>query len=169
MEGIGATGGILLWGRTFGGVYIPCIYSHARWSHRRRFRSLLLCPLSVELYHFPVFVDFNFHKNFFLKTHCFTENLHRPFRYCFHIKALTLPLLVCLWMADVWNTLQCQGQTELLRTRLFQASKHLHPKDNLPRAASPLALAICPSPFPVHLPAVSLIDLMDDKGNVLVS
>ena len=109
-----------------------------------------------------------FIKNF-KKTHCFTENLHRLFRYCFHIKALTLPLLVCLWMADVWNTLQCQGQTELLRTRLFQASKHLHPKDNLPRAASPLALAICPSPFPVHLPAVSLIDLMDDKGNVLVS
>ena len=27
-------------------------YSHARWSYRRRFRSLLLCPLSVEHYYF---------------------------------------------------------------------------------------------------------------------
>ena len=43
-------------GCTFGGVYIPCIYSHARWSYRRRFRSLL-CPLFVERYHFPLFVD----------------------------------------------------------------------------------------------------------------
>ena len=38
----------------FGGVYIPWIYSHARWSYRRRFRSLLLCPLSVGHYHFPL-------------------------------------------------------------------------------------------------------------------
>ena len=42
---------------TFGGVYIPCIYSHARWSYRRRFRSLLLCPLSVERYCIPLLVD----------------------------------------------------------------------------------------------------------------
>ena len=41
---------------TLGGVYIPCIYSHARWSYRKRLRSLLLCPLSVELYYFPLFV-----------------------------------------------------------------------------------------------------------------
>ena len=33
---------------TFGGVYVPCINSHARWSYRRLFTSLLLCPLSVE-------------------------------------------------------------------------------------------------------------------------
>ena len=33
------------------------IYSHARWSYRRRFGSLLLCPLSVERYYFPSFVD----------------------------------------------------------------------------------------------------------------
>ena len=32
MEGIYTTGGILFWGCTFGGVYIPCVYSHARWS-----------------------------------------------------------------------------------------------------------------------------------------
>ena len=37
------TGGILLWGCTLGGVYIPCIYSHASWSYRRRFRSLCCC------------------------------------------------------------------------------------------------------------------------------
>ena len=49
-------GGILFWGWTFGGVYIPCIYSHARWSYLRRFRSLLLCPLSFARYYFPLFV-----------------------------------------------------------------------------------------------------------------
>ena len=61
MEGIYDTGGTLFCfvflGCTFGGVYIPCIYSHARWSYRRRFTSLLLCPLSVERYYFPLFVD----------------------------------------------------------------------------------------------------------------
>ena len=41
-------------GCIFGGVYTPCIYWHARWSYRRRFRSLLLCPLSVERYYFPL-------------------------------------------------------------------------------------------------------------------
>ena len=35
------------WGCNFGGVYISCIYSHARWSFHRRLRSLLLCPFSV--------------------------------------------------------------------------------------------------------------------------
>ena len=40
--------GILFWGRTFDGVYVPCIYSHPRWSYCRQFRSLLLGPLSVE-------------------------------------------------------------------------------------------------------------------------
>ena len=49
--------GILFWGCTFGGVYIPCIYSHARCSYRWQFRSLLLCPLPFELYHFPLFGD----------------------------------------------------------------------------------------------------------------
>ena len=38
-------------------IYLPCIYSHARWRYRRRFRSLLLCPLSVERYYFPLHVD----------------------------------------------------------------------------------------------------------------
>ena len=33
---------------TVGGVYVACIYSHARWSYRGRFRSLLLCPVSTE-------------------------------------------------------------------------------------------------------------------------
>ena len=42
---------------TLGGVYVSCIYSHARWSYHRRFRSLLLCPLSVELSYFPSFLD----------------------------------------------------------------------------------------------------------------
>ena len=44
-------------GCTFGGVYIPCIYSHARWNYRGRFRSLLLCPLLVEGYSFHLFVN----------------------------------------------------------------------------------------------------------------
>ena len=57
MEGIYATGGILFWGCTFGGVYIPCIYLHARWSYHRQFRYLLLCPLSVKRYYFHLFVD----------------------------------------------------------------------------------------------------------------
>ena len=30
------------WECTFGGIYIPCIYSHTRWSYRRRFGSWLL-------------------------------------------------------------------------------------------------------------------------------
>ena len=54
MEGTYATGSILFWGCTFGGVFISCINSHARWSYRRRFRSLLLCPLSVEFYYFSL-------------------------------------------------------------------------------------------------------------------
>ena len=32
----------LSWGCTFGGVYVPCIYSHARWWYRRRFRSVVV-------------------------------------------------------------------------------------------------------------------------------
>ena len=53
---------LYLWKRvTFGGVFIPCIYSHARWSYRRRFRSLRLCPLSVERYYFPLFGDTSRH------------------------------------------------------------------------------------------------------------
>ena len=54
---LGLPGTDLHRGCTFGGVYIPCSYSHAEWSYRRRFRSLLLCPLSVERYYFPLFVD----------------------------------------------------------------------------------------------------------------
>ena len=46
-----------IWGCTFDGVDVPYIYSHARCSYRRRFRFLLLCPLSVERYYFPLFVD----------------------------------------------------------------------------------------------------------------
>ena len=42
---------------TFGGVYVPCIYSHARWSYRRLFRSLSLRPLSVDRYCFPLIVE----------------------------------------------------------------------------------------------------------------
>ena len=40
-----------------GGVYVPCIYSHAGWSHRKRCRSLSLGPLSVERHYFLLFVD----------------------------------------------------------------------------------------------------------------
>ena len=49
-------GHIFFWGCTFGRVYLdlPCIYSHDRWSYRRRFRLSLLCPLSVERYYFPL-------------------------------------------------------------------------------------------------------------------
>ena len=38
-------------------VELSCSYSHARWSYRRRFRSLLGCPLSVKRYYFPGFVE----------------------------------------------------------------------------------------------------------------
>ena len=62
MEGTYATGGILFFFFFFEDVplveFIHLVfYSHARWSYRRRFRSLLLCPLSVERYYFPMFVD----------------------------------------------------------------------------------------------------------------
>ena len=58
MEGIYASGGIFFWGCTLLCIYVFCIYSHARWSYRGRLRSLLLCPLSVERYYFPSFVNF---------------------------------------------------------------------------------------------------------------
>ena len=35
-------------GMYLGGVYIPWVYLHARWSYLRQFRSLLLCSLAVE-------------------------------------------------------------------------------------------------------------------------
>ena len=44
------------WIVCFCGVYVPCIYSHARWSYRGRFRSSLLCPLSVKRYYFLGFL-----------------------------------------------------------------------------------------------------------------
>ena len=40
-----------------GGVYVAWIYLHARWSYPRQFRSVSLCPLSVEHYYFPSLVD----------------------------------------------------------------------------------------------------------------
>ena len=88
MEGIHATGGILFWGCAFGGVYIPCIYSHAWCTYCRRFRSLSLCPLSVERYYFPLFVDF-------------TQALKASF--CFRLQQFTLRstckcVYVCVYM-----------------------------------------------------------------------
>ena len=41
---------------TPGGVYVSCIYLHARWGYRRRFRSLLSRPLSVERNYFPLLI-----------------------------------------------------------------------------------------------------------------
>ena len=32
-------------GTPFGGIYVPCIYSHARWSYRRPFSGLCCCVL----------------------------------------------------------------------------------------------------------------------------
>ena len=37
-----------------GGVYLVCVYSHARWSYHRRFRSLLWCPFSGDRYWLPL-------------------------------------------------------------------------------------------------------------------
>ena len=53
---------------------IPGIYLHVRWSYHRRFRSLLLCPLSVKRYYFPWFVDY-------------TQALKASF--CFRLKQFT--------------------------------------------------------------------------------
>ena len=39
------------------GFYVPCIYLHAGWRYCRWLWSLLLCPLSVECYCLPLFVD----------------------------------------------------------------------------------------------------------------
>ena len=50
-------GAFFFLGWTFGGVYVPCIYSHARWSYYRRFRSVVVCPLSVKCYYFPLSGD----------------------------------------------------------------------------------------------------------------
>ena len=43
-------------GFTLGGVYVLCIYSHAKWSYRRRFKSLLLCPCLLSAVNVPMFV-----------------------------------------------------------------------------------------------------------------
>ena len=48
---------------------MPGTYSHARWSYRKRFRSLLLCPLSIERYYFPWFVDPNYGFNLPSRLH----------------------------------------------------------------------------------------------------
>ena len=40
-------------GCAFGGIYVPCSYSHARWSYRRRFLSLISLYLVSLL--FPLF------------------------------------------------------------------------------------------------------------------
>ena len=48
--------GFLFRGCTFGGVYVPCIYSHARWIYHRQFSSLWSCSLSIERYYFPLLV-----------------------------------------------------------------------------------------------------------------
>ena len=42
---------------TFGGTYVPYIYSPARWSYHWVVRFLLMRPLSVEHYYFPLFAD----------------------------------------------------------------------------------------------------------------
>ena len=54
MEGMYATGGILFWECTFGGVYTPCIYSHARWSYVGDSDLCWYATLSVERYYFPL-------------------------------------------------------------------------------------------------------------------
>ena len=56
------------WGCTFGGVNIPCIYSHAGWSYPRRSRSLLLCALSVWRY-ISIFLPLCF---------CWSQSLSAP-------------------------------------------------------------------------------------------
>ena len=57
-----------------GGVYIPSTYSHARWSYRRRFRFLLLCPLSMERCYFPLYTAFTFGYDLTV-NHTFVSNL----------------------------------------------------------------------------------------------
>ena len=56
-----------------GRVYVPCVYLHARWSYRWRFRPLLLCPLSVERYYLPLLVDATqtLQASFFFLLHLF--------------------------------------------------------------------------------------------------
>ena len=46
------------WEWIYGELYVPCIYSLARWSNRKRLSSPLLCPLSVECSLFPLFFNF---------------------------------------------------------------------------------------------------------------
>ena len=51
-----ASGLVYLWRSLCTGIY-----SHARWSYRRRFRSLLLCPLSVERHKLHSLVECSYH------------------------------------------------------------------------------------------------------------
>ena len=77
---------------TFGGVYVP--YSHVRCSNHRRFRSLLLCPLSVEHCSFPLFVDSSD-----MTPECFTLHVHHSLA-CIKIVHLPGPCprrLTFLW------------------------------------------------------------------------
>ena len=45
-------------GYTFGGVYIPCTYSHARWSYIRRLTSFFVVSLVCQALLFPFLCGF---------------------------------------------------------------------------------------------------------------
>ena len=116
-----------LWCPDCGVLYfIPCIYSHARWSYRRRFRSLLLCPLSVECYYFPLFGDPLVKGSFHTK----------------HRLSGTPVLCSCAVKLFFWNLFKYQLISFLFQKVLFTSSpppKHTHipPPTSRPRS-SPL-------------------------------
>ena len=73
--------------RTFGGVYAPCIYSHVRWSYRRRSWPLSLCPLSVERYELALFVEFKQRRSVMLLLYAVSV--------CFIPAAFRFPAVTC--------------------------------------------------------------------------
>ena len=91
------------------------IYSHARWSYRRRFRSLLLRPLSVERYNFPLFVGLYLcpqafmHSSLYFSTHLNT--CPAPYRDRERQRQITVPLLLYP-SKHISSALQRETETE---------------------------------------------------------
>ena len=55
-RGRGRLGSILFWGCTFGGVYVPCIYSHARWQLPHAIHDYVVVSLDSRALLIP-FID----------------------------------------------------------------------------------------------------------------
>ena len=142
--------------RTFGGVYAPCIYSHVRWSYRRRFWPLSLCPLSVERYELALFVEFKQRRSVMLLLYavsvCFIPAAFRfPAVTCsiyvFHASGY---LLCCCYMQ--YLCVSCQRRSVILL--LYAVSVCFIPAANCYAAVYYIMQNLCFMPAEFGYPAV---------------